>query len=356
MPQSDLQKVLATRENLLKIPRPGDLIKGKIFQIAKSEIMVDIESWTVGIIRLSEFYDVKEYENLKIGDEIEAVVIELENERGEAELSLRYAGQERAWAELEYFQKENQLVTALVIDANRGGLIVKINETVGFLPLSHLGPGHYPRVPESDKTKILEKLKMLIGQELEIKIIELNKSQELLVVSEKEAMHQKQLQLISDYQIGQVVEGTITIITDFGIFIRFEGLEGLIHISEVAWKKVDDLKEIFRIGQKIKAKIIGFEGSKIFLSLKRLFPDPWQKIDEKYQVEQKVKGKIIKVNPFGLFVELDENIHGLCHISELSDRPLDDPSSLFKIGELLEFNIISIDPLEHRLGLSRKGL
>jgi small subunit ribosomal protein S1 len=307
------------------------------------------------VVRGYELYNESaESSNLKTGDEIEATVIDLENENGEIELSFRYAGQKKAWDELEKMQKEGQIVEAKVTDANKGGLIANINRTAGFLPVSQLIPEHYPRVPGGEKNKILEKLRQFIGQTLKVKVINASPTEEKLIVSEKAAWEEEQKDVLSALKIGDIVLGKITAVADFGAFLKFNNLEGLIHISELAWQRIDHPREIVKIGQDVKAEIISIDGSKIFLSMKKLTDDPWKKINEKYKVGQIVKGKILKANPFGFFVELDPEIHGLAHISELSSRPIRDPLEVAKIGDTLDFKIVSIEPTDHRLGLSLK--
>ncbi len=206
-----------------------------------------------------------------------------------------------------------------------------------------------------DKGKILEKLKSFVGQEFEVRPITLEEKDDKIIFSEKEAWLEKRKDIISQYKVGSQVEGEITAVTDFGVFIKFgENLEGLIHISELAWQRIDNPSTLFKVGEKIKAEIIEMEGSKVFLSAKKLIKDPWIDVDKKYKVGQVVKGKILKVNPFGLFVSLDADIHGLAHINALNLAPGQKIQDLFKGGDKREFVIISIEPQEHRLGLELK--
>lgn len=354
---SQLKKLLA-EGSFIKIPKVGDLVRGKIIDISKSEIRLDIDSLTTGVVRGREFYDESnEYNNLKIGDEIEATVLDLENENGEMELSLRFAGHKKVWDNLTQLKEKEEIVKVDITDANKGGLMIKLGKTPGFLPVSQLMPEHYPRVPGGDKNKILERLKSYIGQKFEVKVIDVEEGEEKLIVSEKAAWEERQKDVISSYKVGDIVEGKVTAITDFGVFIEFgQNLEGLIHISELAWQRIDDPANFIKVGDKVKAEIINIENSKIFLSIKKLKKDPWQEVEKKYKIGQIVKGKVLKINPFGLFVELDPDIHGLAHISELSDKPIEDPKEIAKIGDILDFKILSIEPANHRLGLSHKAL
>lgn len=355
--QAAQMKKLLSEGDYIKIPKAGDIVKGKILDISRSEIRIEIEGLTTGIVRGREFFDESsEYGDLKVGDEVEATVMELENENGEMELSFRSAGHQKAWDSLIELRDKGQIVKATITDANRGGLMVKVGKISGFLPVSQLMPEHYPRVPGGDKNKILERLKSYQGQDFDVKIIDVNEGEDKLIVSEKASWEEKQKDVIASYKVGDVVEGKVTAVTDFGVFVEFgdDKLEGLVHISELAWQRIDNPSDFVAVGDTIKAEIINIENSKIFLSMKKLKADPWSNVAEKYKVGDIVKGKILKVNLFGLFVELDRDIHGLAHISELSDRPVTDVNELAKIGETREFRILSIEPNHHRLGLSMK--
>jgi len=357
-PTSQLSKILAEGD-FVKIPKIGDIVKGKVIDISRSEIRLDIDGLTTGIVRGREFYDESnDYADLKVGDEVEATVIELENESGEMELSFRFAGHQKAWDNLNDLKNEGKIVKATITDANKGGLMIRVGKIAGFLPVSQLMPEHYPRVPGGDKNRILDRLKSYIGKNFDTKIIDANEGEDKLIVSEKAAWEEKQKDVIASYKVSDVVEGKVTAVTDFGVFVEFgeDNLEGLIHISELAWQRIDDPNDFVKVGDKIKAEIINVEGSKIFLSIKKLKRDPWSNVSEKYKVGELVKGKVLKINPFGLFVELDEDIHGLAHISELSTKPINDPNEVAKPGDELEFKILSIEPENHRLGLSLKDL
>src|SRR5688572_16640284 len=352
----DLKTLLADKD-WLKIPKVADVVKGKVISIAKNEIRVDIDGYKTGVVRGREiFAEAGEYEGLKAGDEVEATVIEMENELGEVELSFRYAGQQRAWDTLRKMIDTGELIPAKIIEANKGGLLVRVNHVNGFLPVSQLSPDNYPRVSGGDKIKILEKLKSFVGQSMNVKIIDVNEREEKLIVSEKAVWEEAQKGVLDKYKLGDVVEGVITAIADFGVFVKFDNLEGLVHISEIAWQRIDHPRDLVKVGETVKAEVIGIEGSKIFLSMKKLIQDPWKSVGEKYKIGDVVEGKVLKVNPFGFFVELDKDIHGLAHISELSKKPVKNVTDIAKIGDTKKFKIVSIEPEQHRLGLSLKAL
>lgn len=352
--QSEFHKLI-TEGDYLKIPKVGDVVTGRVIGSGRREIRIDVEGITTGVVRGRElFSESSEYSNLDTGEEVEATVIELENENGEMELSFRFAGQKKAWEELRRLYTTGDTIEVKILEANKGGLIGRVQNITGFLPVSQLSPEHYPRVSGGDKGKILEKLRSYVGSSMTVQIIDVNEEDEKLIVSEKSIWEDKQKNVISKYKVGSQIEGEVTAVADFGAFVKFDSLEGLVHISEIAWQRIDHPKDILKIGETVKAEIIGIEGSKIFLSMKKLIHDPWASVGEKYKVGEVVEGTVLKVNPFGFFVELDPEIHGLAHVSEISEDPAEDLSKLANAGDVLKFRIVSIEPKEHRLGLSLK--
>ncbi len=348
---------LLEKEGASKIPGVGDLVSGVVISISKNEVYVDLAGITTGIVRGREIYDEsEEFSNLKVSDKVSATVIGLDNENGYMELSFREAGHKRAWDNLERLYKEGTLVESKVVDANKGGLMIKIGNVVGFLPVSQLTIEHYPRIEGGDKSKILTHLKSFINQPLKTKIIDVDEKDEKLIVSEKAAWDEKQKKAISHYVVGDKVKGKVTGVVDFGAFVEFgDNLEGLVHISELAWQRIDNPRDIIKVGDVVDAEIIDIDDTKISLSLKKLQKDPWVEVTNKYKIGQKIKGLVLKVNPFGAFIELDNDIHGLVHISELSDKKVNNPEDLVKVGQEYEFVILTIEPKYHRLGLSLKA-
>lgn len=343
------------------IPKVGDLVKGLVLSTKGREIRVDVNGLMVGVVRGRElFTEAEVYKNLNAGDTVEATVVDLENENGEMELSFRYAGQKKAWGDLDDLRASGEPVGVKVLDANKGGLLVRVNHVQGFLPVSQLAPEHYPRVAGGDKQKILEKLKSFVGETMRVKILDVNESDEKLIVSEKAVWEDEQKNVIAQCRVNDVVSGEVSAIADFGAFVKFfpknasTPLEGLVHISEIAWQRIDHPKDVLKVGDSVRAEIIGIEGSKIFLSMKKLIDDPWKDVAKRYKIGEWVEGKIIKVNPFGFFVELDQDIQGLAHVSELSATPIEDMNKLGMVGETKKFRVVSIEANEHRLGLSLK--
>lgn len=340
------------------LPQEGDIVEAKVLSVSKNEVLLDIEGITTGVVRGKELVDESgEYSNLVVGASVQATVLELENENGQMELSFRSAGHQKAWDELIRIQNSGEVIEVPVTDANRGGLMVTVGRVDGFLPVSQLTPEHYPRVDGGDKNRILEILKQFAGHTMRVKVIDVNEGEEKLIVSEKAAWAKEHAAMVADFKTGDTIEGKVTGVVDFGAFVEFgPHLEGLVHISELAWQRVDNPRDMVQVGDTIKAQIIGIDGTKISLSVKRLKDDPWRTAVEKYSIGQVVKGKVLKLNPFGAFVELDEEIHGLAHISELSKKMVRNPNEVVKEGETREFKIISIEPDAHRLGLSIKAI
>lgn len=348
-------------DHFTALPPVGELVKGTIVAIDNGIVRVDINGITTGIVRGRElFSESEEYSNVKPGDEVEATVLEQENETGEVELSFLSAGHQRVWDKMQQLVTDGLSLPAKVIAANKGGLMMQVDALKGFLPVSQLNPDHYPRVPGGDKARILEHLKQLVGLSLTVKVLDANQKDEKLIVSEKAVWEDEQKAVLESYNIGDIIEGEVGALTSFGAFVKFgEGLEGLVHISEIVWQRIDHPKDVLKLGDKVKAQIIDLNKSKIYLSMKRLVDDPWKSVKDKYSVGQKVQGEVHKIEPFGLMVKLDEDIHGLAHISELSNKSingLEELQNMFEQGQSYGFEIVSIEPAEHRLGLKLEGV
>jgi small subunit ribosomal protein S1 len=346
---SEMDKLLSSND-APSLPKSSDMIDGKIVYVGRNEVLVDLDGVLTGLIRGNEAYDESgEYNNLKVGDQISATVIESENEKGLVELSIRRAGHKKAWDKLMNIKKDRDIVEVTVMDANKGGLMVKLNQILGFLPVSQLSPEHYPRVIGGNKTKILEKLKQLTDKVLRVQIIDVVDEEGILIVSEKETEKEERRKVLDKYKKGDVVDGVITGVVDFGAFMEFgEGLEGLIHISEIGWQRIDNPKDIVKEGDKVKAQIIDINTNKVSLSLKRLSKDPWEAIGDKFKVGDKVKGTVIKPHKFGAFVEIESDIQGLARIVKKEEGG-DDKN--LEIGKEYNFTITNFEPLDHKLGL-----
>ena len=351
-------------DQTIAFPKVGDVIKGSVIEVGTNSIFLDIEPFGTGIVLGREIKDGMGSGKIKIGSEVSATITDLENEDGFIELSIREASYEKAWEDLESKRDTQDKVNTKVLSANKGGLLIEINGISGFLPVSQLSSKNYPRVDDGDKNKILNLLKKLVNQELEVRIIDADREAEKLIVSEKATQKEKDREVISGLKVGDVIEGEVSGVVDFGAFVKFlspikdaasaredDKLEGLVHISELAWQLIENPRDIIKVGNKIKAQIIGIDNDKISLSIRALEKDPWSAI--KYKVSDVVKGKINKINHFGAFVYLDSDIHGLAHISEMTEMfPGKNIEELIKVGESYDWKILSIEPKEHRMGLA----
>jgi len=271
------------KNNLLKPAKVGDVVEGKVIVKESGKLFLDLGPIGTGIIYGKEFYEAKDkIKDLKIGDNLFAKIISLENEEGYIELSISQAGRELAFEALKQKKERGEKILVKISRVNKGGLLTEVMGIPAFLPVSQLVSEHYPRVEKGDPTKILRELQKFIGKELEVKILDLSQKKEQIILSEKAKELDKMKEILKNYKVGNLVEGEITGITDFGAFLRFDqNLEGLIHISELDWKIVEDPSEIVKVGDKVKAKIIEISDDKVFLSLKAL---------------KKIPGKILKKN------------------------------------------------------------
>ena len=358
------------KDRLPVIPEEGTKIKGKVLEIDTHSLFVDLDEMGVGIIYGKEVKDGfgSHRKKLKIGDEITASVIDQENEEGYVELSVREAIREEAWKDLNKKKGNGKIISVKILDANKGGLMVEVNNITGFMPVSQLTAEHYPRVEDGDKNKIFEILKSYVNTEMRVCVIDAIFDEEKLIVSEKEAYKEEEKKNISEFKVGDVVEGEVSGVVDFGAFVKFfppsrkdskddaDKLEGLVHISQLDWKLIDNPRDVVAIGDRVKAKIISIDDTRISLSVRELKADPWTQVGDKYKTGQIVEGVVNKLNHFGAFVYLNEDIHGLSHISEFISRyPGKNVDEVIQTGETYLWQIMSMDPNKHRMGLKFVG-
>ncbi len=355
--QSALMDELLNSSIDFKLPTPGDLVDGTVVAIWKNKVLVDLGGIATGIITGQEAHDsAGTLKSLAVGDSVSAYILEEENEDGLVVLSLRKASQQKTWDRFVKAFETDETITVTPNEANKGGLLLSIDGIKGFIPVSQLAPLHYPRVNGADSSQILTRLQKLIGVHLLVKVINLDKEGGKLILSERAAEEEERDKALGKLEVGQKVKGKISGIVNFGIFVTFEGLEGLVHISEIAWGHVKDPNEFGRLGDEVDILVIGKEKDKISLSMKRLVPDPWIEATKKYIVGNTVKGVVNRITPFGAFVKLDDEINGLIHVSEITDTDLADAGEALKVGDEVEAKIITIDPDEHRVGLSIKAM
>jgi small subunit ribosomal protein S1 len=366
--QNKMEELL--KDNLPNVPQEGTKIKGKVLEIDTHSLFVDLGDMGVGIIYGKEIKDGfgGDRKKLKTGDEITASVVDEENEEGYVELSVREAIREEAWKDLGKKKEVGEIISVKILDANKGGLMVEVNNITGFMPVSQLTAEHYPRVEDGDKNKIFEILKSYVNTEMRVCVIDIDTEEEKLIVSEKEAYKEEEKKNISEFKVGDVIEGEVSGVVDFGAFIKFfppsqkdsknetDKLEGLVHISQLDWKLIDNPRDVVSIGDRVKAKIISIDDTRVSLSIRDLKADPWSQAAEKYKAGDIVKGVVNKLNHFGAFVYLDDDIHGLSHISEfISKYPGKNVDEVIQTGETYLWQIMSMDPSKHRMGLKFVG-
>ena len=344
-----MKDILMSGEIIL--PKIGDITSGEIISISKNYILIDLGALGTGIVYPKEFYEsTSAHKELKAGMTVSSVLLDIENEDGFRELSLKQAQMTSAWQDIKDKRDKGEVITTKIININKGGLIVEINGIQGFLPLSQLGPEHYPKVDGGDTSKIVQVLQKYRNQDFQVKILDFSEAENRLIVSEKIILNDKLKEEIAKFKVGDIVEGEVTDITDFGAFVKItDGLDGLVHISEIDWKMIDNPRDILGVGQKIKAKIATIEGSKVSLSIKALKPDPWLDIEKKYQVGQVVEGKVVKITSYGVLVRLEEDLIGLILNTEFGDKKAEEAVEIEKTYPMA---IVSISPAEHKLLLT----
>jgi len=349
-----LNQLAKSNAPLMSLLKVGDLVEGKILEKRTRMILVDLGKYGIGAIYGLELLNAGRdfIKNLKVGDVIPGKVINSDNEDGFVELSISEAGRQEAWQEISELKEKEEVIKVIISGFNSGGLIAKIKDVSAFLPVFQLAAEHYPRIAGADKNQISQALQKLVGQELNIKIIDINPRTNKLIISEKEAAGVNLKELIKNYQIGQIIEGIISGIADFGVFVQFTdnpAVEGLIYISEISHRLIDNPKEIVKLDQVIKAKIIEIKEGKIFLSSKVLEPNPWDKVGDYYKEKQTVKGEVYKFYPFGAVINLEHDLQGQIHVAEFGS--LEEIKKQLELNKKYSFIIESIQPQEKRIVL-----
>ena len=341
----------------VKLPKKGESVKGIVISIDKYSVYVDLPGLKTGIIWAGNLKDIgKHVKDYKTGVEVTATIKDIDNEKGFIELEVKDDIKESKWAYFKELLEKSELVEERIVGVNRGGLIIELKGVKGFLPASQLSREKYPKVENGDKDRILEELKKFVGQKIKVKVIGVEEKNEKLFFSERSLDSEEIKKIIEKFKVGDVVEGTISNIVDFGVFINIlseDGsvlpIEGLIHISELDWQLVENPKDIISLGEKVKAKIISIDDGRISLSLKQLKENPWEVAGKKYKKGDIVSGVAIKYNSFGVFVKIDSLVQALCHISEFGSE--NNMKDSVKIGQEYKFMINLFDPANYKIGL-----
>jgi small subunit ribosomal protein S1 len=330
----------------------GDVIEGVIASVAKHEIWIDLGARGSGIVVRKE---IGHGQQLELGQKVTVSVVDPEMEEGYALLSMRRAAKDRGWDELQRVFDANEIVEITPYDANRGGLLVELEGIRGFLPVSQLAAGHYPRVSGADKDEILQKLHALVNKGIRVRVLDVSRKENKLIFSEKEAVKDDMQARFSELKVGDSVNGVVTGVIDFGAFVNVDGIEGLIHISEISWERVEDPRKYIKVGDQVEAKIIAIDKDRLSLSLKQMQDDPWLSEVKSFKKGDVVEGKITRITPFGAFVQLSSSVEALVHVSEMSDDETVDPEKIFQLNEKKQFKVLDIDADARKIALSLKN-
>lgn len=336
-----------------RAPKIGDVVSGVVIAKEPRRLFINLASIGTGVVYGTEYIRSRDkIKALNPGDTTSVKIVSLENEEGYLEVSLKEADRDETWNRIRTLKQERAILALPVIEVNRGGLIMELFGIRGFLPVSQLALEHYPRVEGGEREKILERLRAFVGKELRVRILDISPKDEKLIFSEREAKEDAIRALVEQYRVGDVVEGEVTAVVNFGAFMKFgePPLEGLVHISEFDYKLVDDPRKYVSVGDPIKAKIISIEHNRISLSLKALKENPWDRVLERYERDAIYPGRVLKIIPFGALVELDPEIHGVAHVSQFSGD-LERLKQALEPGKSYQFKVISIEPKEKRIGL-----
>lgn len=344
-----MDELLAASEESAKRAVVGETVTGKVLSIRKHEILIDLGARGVGMVPRRE---VSFARNLNVGDEVTASVIETEMGDGSILLSLRKAAKEKGWDEIQARLDGAEVIEVTPFDANRGGLLAEYEGIRGFLPVSQLSAEHYPRVGSADKDEILQRLNSLVGKPMKVRILDANRKDNKLIFSEKEAVKDGLAERFAELHVGDVVKGVVTGVVDFGAFVNVDGVEGLIHISEISWERVNNPADYVKVGETVEAKIIAIDKERLSLSMKQLTEDPWLSEVEGLKRGDEVEGTITRITPFGAFVQISPAVEALVHVSELGNGNDVDPEKVFTLNERKKFKILDVDKDGRKISLT----
>jgi len=344
-----MDELLAAENDSVKQLTQGESIVGTVLSIRKHEVLVDLGAQGIGLVPRRE---VGFYRSLNIGDEITASIVDTELDNGYSLLSLRKAAKDRGWDEVIARMESGEIIEVSPYDANRGGLLVEYDGVRGFLPVSQLSAEHYPRVGSSDKDEILQRLNVLIGKNLVVRILDCDRKANKLIFSEKEAVKDGLAARFEKLTIGDTIKGVVTGVVDYGVFVNVEGIEGLVHISEISWERVNNPGDYVKVGETIDAKIIAIDKDRLSLSIKQLSEDPWMSEVDQFKPGDKVEGTITRITPFGAFVQISPAVEALVHVSELGSSDDVDPEKVFTLNERKEFIVLDVEKDSRKISLS----
>jgi len=354
---SDMQRLLDEQETQFRTLKRGDVVEGQIVRIDQDEILVDIGLKSEGVLSTKELppQGYGSLAELNVGDDVLVYVMQPETPEGHAVVSIKRARQERQWRIAQEQFERGDLLEAEVIDHNKGGLIVNLEGIRGFVPISQIL--NLRREDSADNAETQNKLQSMVGRRLQLKIIEINRNRNRLILSERLAVQEwrarRREELLNELQVGEVRQGIVSNLANFGAFVDLGGADGLVHISQLAWSRVNHPSEVLKVGQKVEVQVLSVDRDKkkIALSIKRAEVDPWTTVEQRYHIDQLVNGTITKIAPFGAFARIEDGVEGLIHLSELPSGQ-QDPKSALREGQDITVRILRIDPERRRLGLS----
>ncbi len=353
---SDFAKLLEGSQ-AIESYKVNEVVTGTVLIANQKMILVDLEGQFTGIITGTHMQSsTEDTGEIHPGDRIESIVIGDDRNSGLIHLSLRKASQIKLIEKLNSNFDTKEIITVVPSEANKGGLLIDLDGIKGFIPVSQLTPLHYPRVEGANSEKILEHLNKLVGKPFHVRVLNIDQGGKKIIFSEKAAIEEQRSQAMQTLKIGDVVEGNVSGILNYGLFVTFNGIEGLVHVSEIDWGHVNNPHKHARIGDKVTIQIIGIEGEKISLSMKRLKANPWQVLADKYQVGDIIEAPVLRMSQFGIFLELDGGISGLIHLSEIQGDMMKTLEEKIHVGEMMKARIITFDPTSKRIGLSLKAL
>jgi small subunit ribosomal protein S1 len=352
-----MESLLATENIGVEMPQQGEIRKGVIASISSSQILVSIGAKSEGVIsgrELDQLSD-EEREALKVGEEVPVYVINPEDDNGNVVLSFRRAQEQISWESVEKMLEEDRVYDSKIVGFNKGGLIVMVGGLRGFVPSSQISS---MRRAQSSGDTPEQRWQKMVGQPITVRIVEVDRERRRLILSERAASTESRQSIkervIDELEVGKVYAGRVTSLSDFGAFVNVNGADGLVHLSELSWDRVQHPREVLEVGQEVKVKVINIDREKkrIGLSIRALADDPWKSRVEKFTVGQLVEGAITRLTKFGAFARLEGDIEGLIHISEIADHRIEHPKEVLKEGEVRTLRIVRIDPEQHRIGLS----
>lgn len=342
---------LLAAEDVVQPLASNEVIEGTVLTVKKHEVWVDLGNRGIGMVPRREIGFAR---NLEVGEAVTASVVEPEMEEGYALLSLRKAAKDRGWDEVIRIFEAGETIDVTAYDANRGGLLIELEGVRGFMPVSQLSAEHYPRVGGADKEEILQRLNSLVNKSIKVRILDADRRGNKLIFSEKEAIKEGLTERFAKLKVGDKVTGVVTGVVDFGAFVNVEGIEGLIHISEISWERVNNPSDYVKVGENVNAKIIAIDKERLSLSMKQLSEDPWMKEVEKFKKGDSVDGTVTRITPFGAFIQISPSVEALVHVTELGEGEGADPEKLFKLNEGKTFKILEIDKENRKISLSLK--